>query len=352
MRLFYRLRLGALLMLGCLGMLLPTQLQAQERPVKDHRGTVAVPFTVAPGKHVAQNEEVLRYYNPEAEAFYVEDFFAEIPSFLVRISPSLTGELTELSFPLYNGPLLEGGSSIGVDGDGQVRVDLFEVEDPNVLPLLEEQGIATTEVDVTDLVASPQIPLPEDLNVIDLADAGFEVEAETEYFVRLLLIDADDNATLTFVTDAGSMDQDDTNYHPVRTYIYLRGDAPPSGGEEGYYIYPDHSNLLIDFTVSGTASTALETVGADVPSTYSLRQNYPNPFNPSTSIAFSVPRSEQVTLAVYNLLGKEVARLVDRRLAAGTYEATWNGAAHPSGVYLYTLQPAKEVLTSHVRLVK
>src|SRR5690606_12259552 len=142
MRLFYRLRLGALLMLGCLGLLLPTQLQAQERPVKDHRGTVAVPFTVAPGKHVAQNEEVLRYYNPEAEAFYVEDFFAEIPSFLVRISPSLTGELTELSFPLYNGPLLEGGSSIGVDGDGQVRVDLFEVEDPNVLPLLEEQGIA------------------------------------------------------------------------------------------------------------------------------------------------------------------------------------------------------------------
>ena len=70
-----------------------------------------------------------------------------------------------------------------------------------------------------------------------------------------------------------------------------------------------------------------------------LMQNYPNPFNPTTNIEFSIPKSEFVTLKVYNILGEEVATLVAEKLAAGSYKYDWSRTAGmASGVYLYRIQ--------------
>jgi hypothetical protein len=81
---------------------------------------------------------------------------------------------------------------------------------------------------------------------------------------------------------------------------------------------------------------------ADQPHGFELAQNYPNPFNPTTHIAFSLPVAAKVTLKVYNLLGQEVATLVDEKLDAGNHLRIWNGIDrrnHPvaSGVYFYRL---------------
>jgi hypothetical protein len=76
----------------------------------------------------------------------------------------------------------------------------------------------------------------------------------------------------------------------------------------------------------------------ELPAAWSLEQNYPNPFNPTTEIQFAVPRSEYVTLKVFNLLGQEVATLVDGRMEAGIHHATFDGANLASGVYLYRLE--------------
>ena len=71
---------------------------------------------------------------------------------------------------------------------------------------------------------------------------------------------------------------------------------------------------------------------------FSLLQNYPNPFNPNTTIGFSLPNAENVSLKVYTLLGEQVAELVNRRLEAGIHRIDWNAANMPNGVYLYVLK--------------
>lgn len=70
---------------------------------------------------------------------------------------------------------------------------------------------------------------------------------------------------------------------------------------------------------------------------YMLAQNYPNPFNPSTRIDFSLPESDFVTLRIYDVTGRQISELVNRRMPAGSCGVTWNAASMPSGVYFYRL---------------
>jgi hypothetical protein len=71
---------------------------------------------------------------------------------------------------------------------------------------------------------------------------------------------------------------------------------------------------------------------------YSLSQNYPNPFNPTTVISYQLPVASNVLLAVYDVLGREVAMLVREKQSAGEYSVTWNAASISSGVFFYRLQ--------------
>lgn len=73
------------------------------------------------------------------------------------------------------------------------------------------------------------------------------------------------------------------------------------------------------------------------PENYILNQNYPNPFNPVTRISFSIPRTEFITLKVYNTLGKEIETLLNKKLDAGNYDINFNASSLPSGVYFYRL---------------
>jgi hypothetical protein len=88
------------------------------------------------------------------------------------------------------------------------------------------------------------------------------------------------------------------------------------------------------------------------PSAISLFQNYPNPFNPSTTIRYELPRSSLVTLRVFNILGQEIATLVDGQKQAGCYEIKWNAGSFPSGVYFYRLQAGDFVQTKKLVILK
>jgi len=74
------------------------------------------------------------------------------------------------------------------------------------------------------------------------------------------------------------------------------------------------------------------------PQTFGLEQNYPNPFNPTTKITFNLPEQDFVTLKVYNMIGEEVAQLVNEMKEAGSYEVNFNASNLPSGNYLYVLK--------------
>ena len=72
-----------------------------------------------------------------------------------------------------------------------------------------------------------------------------------------------------------------------------------------------------------------------IPSAFTLHQNYPNPFNPSTTIEFTLPKTEFVELKVYNILGKEVSSLVSNKLNQGSHTYTFDGKNLASGIYYY-----------------
>lgn len=82
------------------------------------------------------------------------------------------------------------------------------------------------------------------------------------------------------------------------------------------------------------------------PEGYGLRQNYPNPFNPSTMIEFRTREVSHVSLRVYDMLGREIAVLMDKEMPAGSYKVSWNAQGFASGVYFYRLQTGN---TSEIR---
>ncbi|MBM3325193.1 MAG: T9SS type A sorting domain-containing protein [Calditrichaeota bacterium] len=92
--------------------------------------------------------------------------------------------------------------------------------------------------------------------------------------------------------------------------------------------------------------------GIPLPKEFALYQNYPNPFNPITVIQYDVPTTSQVRLTVNNLLGQEMARLVDGRQVAGTHRVSWNATNLPSGVYLCRMQTKGFMQTRKMLLVK
>ncbi|MCP4703886.1 MAG: T9SS type A sorting domain-containing protein [candidate division Zixibacteria bacterium] len=75
-----------------------------------------------------------------------------------------------------------------------------------------------------------------------------------------------------------------------------------------------------------------------VPRKYTLSQNYPNPFNPSTNISFSLPRTSNVNLNIYNLLGRKIKTLISKEMEAGNYDVKWNGKDMASGIYFYRIK--------------
>ncbi len=114
---------------------------------------------------------------------------------------------------------------------------------------------------------------------------------------------------------------------------------------------PEWSNA----SMFGTAVLSKGQGVADKPvkvNSYDLGQNYPNPFNPTTTISYSVAKTGNVELKVYDLTGKEVATLVNEVKPAGQYTVTFNGSDLTSGVYLYTLKSGDQTFTKKMSLVK
>jgi len=83
-----------------------------------------------------------------------------------------------------------------------------------------------------------------------------------------------------------------------------------------------------------------------------LAQNYPNPFNPTTMIDYTLANSGQVTLSVYDMIGRRVATLVNEQVTAGAHQVQFDASSLSSGVYIYRLQTPYETLTRQMILIK
>ena len=116
--------------------------------------------------------------------------------------------------------------------------------------------------------------------------------------------------------------------------------------------YPGADNPV---AVNTTVASADD--GLMLPSEYALFQNYPNPFNPSTQISFDIPKSEFVTLRLYNLLGQDVKTLINQSMVPGRYTVEWNGNDMlnndvASGVYFYELRGESFISRKKMLLIR
>jgi hypothetical protein len=116
------------------------------------------------------------------------------------------------------------------------------------------------------------------------------------------------------------------------------------------YLYAVDGGGSIYRTSDGT--TSVEEPIAGHPATFSLHQNYPNPFNPATNIKFQIPISSFVTLRVFDLLGREVATLVNEEMRPGSYERTFDASGLSSGIYFYRLRAGSFVETKKLVVLK
>ncbi len=127
---------------------------------------------------------------------------------------------------------------------------------------------------------------------------------------------------------------DESNPSPM-TYKATRGET---------YVTAEVEFIMDQFAVG--------TEEFDNPNEFKLSQNYPNPFNPSTNISFNLPATGEVSLKVYNLLGQEVATLVEGRLSSGSHTVNFNASQLASGMYIYRLQAGNHLQTKKMMLIK
>ena len=130
----------------------------------------------------------------------------------------------------------------------------------------------------------------------------------------------------------------------LRYYPWYTGAASTSK-----YFYTQLATVTGKTTASATGIADLK--GA-IPATLNLDQNYPNPFNPTTTISYQIPATSLVTLKVFDLLGRELATLVNGEQQAGSYRTTFDASRLSSGVYLYQLNAGTTTLTRKMALLK
>lgn len=150
-------------------------------------------------------------------------------------------------------------------------------------------------------------------------------------------------ANWALATNTGSND----NESSVGTdhFINLTSDLLSATVRNQWSVMGDH--VLVD-----AITTGVEEIPNAIPNVYSLSQNYPNPFNPVTNIRFAIPEAGLVTMKVYNLLGQEVATLINEYKNAGTYNVDFDGFNLTSGVYFYTIDAGNYTATKKMILMK
>lgn len=137
----------------------------------------------------------------------------------------------------------------------------------------------------------------------------------------------------------------------------VNNSTTPLDNELGFQV--NHKFTLKDATAPvwirmkfGDATTEVRQIENSVPKSFELSQNFPNPFNPSTVIKYTVPEAGLVTLKIHNLLGQEVAELVNQAQTPGTYTATFEANRLATGIYFYTLNTGKFTATKKMMLIK
>ncbi|MGD8777354.1 MAG: T9SS type A sorting domain-containing protein [Ignavibacteria bacterium] len=159
---------------------------------------------------------------------------------------------------------------------------------------------------------------------------GFTIEANSDF--------------TTYTIDMSSVSTWDGTLSQLRIDPCNGGSG--SGSFKIDYVHISHGMY------KASANTCKKLSGEEIPKEYILNQNYPNPFNPTTTISYSIPEDNYVTLKVYDLMGQEISTLISGKLNAGQYEMNFDASNLASGVYLYRLKAGSYSITKKMVLLK
>ncbi len=109
---------------------------------------------------------------------------------------------------------------------------------------------------------------------------------------------------------------------------------------------------VFQFKTAADTTLDADDVDLNLPQEYTLEQNYPNPFNPLTTISFGIPESGMTSLRVYNIIGQEIAVLLNEDTPAGIYNIQFDATDMTSGLYLYRLQSKDFISIKKMLLIK
>lgn len=164
---------------------------------------------------------------------------------------------------------------------------------------------------------------------------------------------ADISVTATFYLPVDSLDLDPTSLYYLCDVnngdIYSGNPAELSMIEIPMNPYMARIFILADTVVSVNFPSLSE---QPIPARFELQQNYPNPFNPLTKIVFSIPRTDKISLTIYDILGRKVIAPVNSVLTAGEHELWFNGEQLPSGVYVYRLEMGSKSISRKMILIR
>lgn len=265
-------------------------------------------------------KEILTYHStmisPSADAKILDGD----QRYAVRFTPGITGDVTGFQLHTY--------STIGEEGTLYFEVYTDNAGQPGIL-----------------LGQRAEVPLssvyPVYYNYFDISETQVRVQAGTDYHI---VIGTTNGGSLDFAVDNGGTSEMRSRYWDGTAWQFVLDNAGTTILEIA--AKTEITSGLLD----GSAVPVPEE--AELPRFVELEQNYPNPFNPSTRIVYSVPGYTDVTLSVYDVLGRRIAVLVNEPRQQGTHFTVWDASGVASGVYIYRIEAAGQILSRKMTLVK
>ena len=230
---------------------------------------------------------------------------------------------------------LTGGAGYSV---GSVKVYTLMITDNDATVTLSVTPNPVSEGEEVTVMATLSEAASSEISIPLVLTAGTAEEGDYGA-LSAIVIDKDERSGTGMIVTSLDSDLDD------ETFTITFGTLPAG------IVAGTQASVEVKITDAGER-TSIESRGEEIPSEFSLAQNYPNPFNPSTAIEFSLTRTGQVTLTVYDMLGQKVRTLLEGVQPAGRHSVLFNGVGLASDTYIYVLQTEQHRAVKMMTLLK
>jgi hypothetical protein len=311
-------------------------------------------------KNLATDEQLLKLDDfGFREATEFEDVPADVNLAVIVAGPGSTSDTNQVVTTIPVGQLANGGKYVVIangvlnPGDFATNPDSKDIAFTLLVNSMAQERASGSDVDFFVLHGSTDAPTVDVIardvaTLVDDAAYGditpYITVPPAAYTLDLTLADGT-TLVQSYVADLSGLGGGSAA-------VFASGFLTPANNQNGEAFGLFFA--LADGTVGQFPEgvTSVEEISSLTPNDYNLSQNYPNPFNPSTTINFTLPNNEFVTLKVYNVLGSEVATLVNQQLTAGSYKFDFNASNLASGIYLYELKAGSYSQIKKMNLLK